>query len=90
MHVEELFIGGGVRGPAYYDTSLAAWTFVGNAMQSTTAAAIAAIGNSINTTAKFINKRVWDTTNARELRARGPLAGDIWDVVDGSASVTPV
>jgi hypothetical protein len=89
MQIEELIVGGGVRGPAYYDTARTAWLPVGNSMQVVTAASIAAVGNSINTTAKFAGKRVWDTTNNREMRARGPLAADPWDVIDGSASVTP-
>lgn len=54
-----------------------------------TAAEIASVSNAINTTRKYIDKRVWDTTNNRELRARGVNANSPWDVVDGSTSVTP-
>jgi|694.fasta_scaffold123296_2 hypothetical protein len=54
-----------------------------------TAAAIAAVGNAINTTGKFGGKLVWDSTNNRLLRTQGGAAADPWYVVDGSASVTP-
>lgn len=53
------------------------------------AADIASIGNAINTTNKIAGKTVWDTTNNRLMRANGPLAGDVWYVIDGSTSVTP-
>lgn len=53
------------------------------------AADIAAIGNAVNTAGKFAGLLVWDTTNNRMMRARGSAAADPWDVVDGSASVTP-
>lgn len=54
-----------------------------------TATNIADKDHPINTTGKAKGNRVWDTTNNRELRARGSAATDQWDVVDGSASVTP-
>lgn len=54
-----------------------------------TAAAIAAVGNAVNTAGKFAGLLVWDTTNNRMMRARGGIAADPWDVIDGSASVTP-
>jgi hypothetical protein len=50
------------------------------------------IGNiaaGVNVNNKFAKKQVWDTTNNRLMIARGPLAADPWDVVDGSATVTP-
>lgn len=50
---------------------------------------IAALANAINTTGKYAGKQVWDTTNNRMMRARGGAAADPWDVIDGSASVTP-
>lgn len=53
------------------------------------AASIAAVGNAINTTGKFAGLIVRDTTNNRLMVARGSAAADPWDVVDGSASVTP-
>lgn len=54
-----------------------------------TAANIAAVGNAINTVGKYTGKQVWDTTNNRMMRARGAFAASSWDVIDGSASVTP-
>lgn len=53
------------------------------------AAAIAAVANTINTANKYAGKRVWDTTNNRMVRASGSAAADPWHVVDGSATVTP-
>lgn len=47
------------------------------------------ITSSLNTSGKFTGKQVWDTTNNRMMRARGPEADDPWDVIDGSDSVTP-
>ena len=45
---------------------------------------------TINTSRKFVNKRVWDSTNNRELRANGTTDVAVWHVVDGSATITPV
>jgi hypothetical protein len=53
------------------------------------AANIAAIANAVNTTGKFTGKLVWDSTNNRLMRARGAADNSVWDVIDGSASVTP-
>ena len=38
---------------------------------------------------KFTGRMVWDSTNNRMMRARGATPTDPWDVVDGSATVTP-
>lgn len=54
-----------------------------------TAANIADKDHPINTFNKAEGRRVWDTTNKRELRASGGGATDDWEVVDGSAQVTP-
>lgn len=54
-----------------------------------TAANIAQDTAAINTTEKFAGKLVRDTTNNKLYMARGPNATDPWDLVDGSASVTP-
>lgn len=54
-----------------------------------TAANIAAVGNAINTTGKYIGKAVYDTTNNRLMIASGTAAASPWYVADGSASVTP-
>lgn len=45
---------------------------------------------SINANDKYLGKKVFDTSNKRILIAAGAGATDDWDVVDGSASVTPV
>lgn len=54
-----------------------------------TAANIADISASINTSGKYTAKLVWDTTNNRLMRASGTSAASAWYVVDGSTSVTP-
>jgi hypothetical protein len=56
---------------------------------SVLAADIADITANINVNDKYSGKRVWDSTNNRELRANGKLASDVWHVIDGSATVTP-
>lgn len=61
----------------------------GLVLQSVAAAAIAAVGDAINTTDKAQGKVVYDTTNNRLMVADGSAAADPWYVVDGSASVTP-
>lgn len=61
----------------------------GLVIQSATAAAIAAIGNAINTTDKVAGKVVYDTTNNRIMIASGSTAASNWYIADGSASVTP-
>ena len=50
---------------------------------------IASAGSTLNTVGKRKGLLVWDTTNKRMLRASGPNATSTWEVVDGSASVTP-
>lgn len=61
----------------------------GAVIQSATAANIAAIGNTLNTTNKVAGKIVYDTTNNRMMIASGTTAASAWYVADGSASVTP-
>ena len=61
----------------------------GLVLQSVAAAAIAAVGDAINTADKVQGKVVYDTTNNRLMVADGSAAADPWYVVDGSASVTP-
>lgn len=56
---------------------------------SRTSTQIADVTNTINTSGKFAGKQVFDTTNHRLMIARAGLAASVWDVVDGSASVTP-
>lgn len=54
-----------------------------------TAANIASIVATVNTSNKYYGKIVYDTTNQRAMVAQGPAAADLWWVIDGSASVTP-
>lgn len=61
----------------------------GLVIQTATAAAIAAIGNAINTANKVAGKVVYDTTNNRIMIASGALTNSAWYVADGSASVVP-
>lgn len=64
------------------------WSIIG--MQTThSAASIASLAATVNTTDKFTGKLVWDTSNNRMMRASGPAAADAWNVIDGSAAVTP-
>jgi hypothetical protein len=64
---------------------------VGDITEEFSAANIASITASVNTTNKHLGKVVWDTTNGRAMRARGSAAGDIWDSVgEGATTVTPV
>lgn len=60
-----------------------------NVIDEDTAANIANDAAAINTTGKAPGNLVWDTTNKRLLRAAGGGATDDWEVVDGSAQVTP-
>jgi hypothetical protein len=53
------------------------------------AANIADISATVNTSDKYIAKLVWDTTNNRLMRASGTAAASVWHVIDGSATVTP-
>jgi hypothetical protein len=64
-------------------------TVGGLSTQSATAAAIAAVGNAINTANKRAGKMVWDTTNTRLMVATGSAAADAWKVADGATTVTP-
>ena len=54
-----------------------------------TAANIADVAASVNTSDKYAGQYVWDTTNNRLMRSSGDAAADPWWIVDGSASVTP-
>lgn len=80
------------RDNRYYDNT----TIISDAGTATeygirleSAANIADVAAAINTTDKYPGKRVWDTTNKREMRAAGATAASDWEVIDGSAQVTP-
>jgi hypothetical protein len=74
-------------GAAKFISTVEAPSFIQTATE--TAANIAAIGSSINTTGKLTGKLIWDSTNNRMMRAAGTATNSAWWVVDGSASVTP-
>jgi hypothetical protein len=57
--------------------------------ESETAANIASAAAAINASGKYTGRVVWDTTNMRMLRASGSGSTADWEVVDGSAQVTP-
>jgi hypothetical protein len=59
------------------------------ATASDTAANIAAIASTINTTGKYAGRLVYDTTNHRLMVADGATAASLWYRADGAASVTP-
>lgn len=61
----------------------------GLVLQVVAAAAIAAVGDAVNTTNKVQGKVVYDSTNNRLMVAAGAAAADPWYIADGSASVTP-
>lgn len=63
------------------------WSMINT--QSVSAANIASIASSINTTNKYAGLYIWDTTNHRLMRSEGSAAADKWYVVDGLTSVTP-
>lgn len=65
------------------------WAEVRDITYEVAATSIASIGAAVNTADKRKGKVVWDVTNRREMRARGPLAADLWDCVDGSVTITP-
>lgn len=79
----------GTKKIPYYSDGVT-WNEIGGMNVEDTAANIASAASTINTLYKDKGKVVWDTTNRRAMRARGSLATDPWDVVDGSATVTPV
>jgi len=58
--------------------------------EAATAALLLDITADINVYGKYAGKKVWDVTNNRMMRARASTAGAVWDVIDGSVSVTPV
>jgi hypothetical protein len=62
---------------------------LGQVATSRTAAQIASITDTVNTTHKVAGLMVRDSTNNRVMMARGSAAGDPWDRADGGVSVTP-
>ena len=60
-----------------------------NYSQRQTSTNIADAAAPVNAENKFVGRMVWDTNNLRMLRASGSGATDDWEVIDGSAQVTP-
>lgn len=58
-------------------------------LPTSTAAAIGAIGNAINTTGKVIGKTVVDLATGLQYTATGTAANSPWRASDGTTSVTP-
>ncbi len=58
-------------------------------LPTSTAAAIGAIGNAINTTGKVIGKTVVDLATGLQYTATGTAANSPWKASDGTTSVTP-
>ncbi len=67
----------------------AAWCRQDSTFPSDTAANIADKEAAINSDNKYAGKTVYDTNNHRLMISRGSTNTAVWDVVDGSASVTP-
>jgi hypothetical protein len=92
-HAGQVAIVGGNAHMAIGTTGSGDWRLIDyrdTSIPVATAAAIADIADAENTTLKYAFKLIWDSTNKRMLRAAGGAAGDDWEVVDGSAQVTPV
>lgn len=67
------------------------WLQLGMRPIDVTAANLASAAHAINADGfKFAGKQAYDTTNHKLYIARGANATDVWDLCDGSASVTPV
>jgi hypothetical protein len=62
---------------------------VATALFKDTAANLGSIAAAINTTGKYEGKLCLDTTNHKLYVARAGTAADLWDLADGSASITP-
>lgn len=91
-HVGQIAVVGGFGNIAVDTVGPGDWrliTWRDTSIPVATAAAIADAANAENTTYKYAGKLIWDSTNKRMLRAAGGAAVDDWEVVDGSAQVTP-
>jgi hypothetical protein len=64
-------------------------TYLQTLPRSTTAA-LAAVGNAINTTGKFSGKAVINTTTGAIVTANGALAASTWLALDGTTAHSPV
>ena len=59
------------------------------APETSTTAALNAIGNAINTTNKYTGKQVWNTTTGILCVADGATAASTWSEADGTVEHTP-
>ena len=57
---------------------------------TSTTAALAAVGNAINTTGKYQGRVVYNTTTKKLVTADGATAGSIWVDATGVTAHTPV
>jgi hypothetical protein len=92
-HVGQIAVVGGRAHIAIDTVSSGDWRLIDyrdTSIPIATAAAIADIADAENTTLKYFGKLIWDSTNKRMLRSSGDNPGDDWEVVDGSAQVTPI
>jgi hypothetical protein len=73
------------RGATTHSTNL--WQIDGVARATDTA--LAAAAHAINTSGKYLGKKVWDTSNNVLRIAQGATATSQWIGVDGSGAITP-
>jgi hypothetical protein len=79
--------GNSIEQPHGTATNAGSWNIDGMGMATSTQ--IGTATNGINTYAKYVGRRVYDTSNKRIMVAQGSNATDQWEVADGSAAVTP-
>lgn len=71
-------------------TQLQAFVLATNPVVISTTAALAAIGDAINTSGKYIGKLVADSSTQELMIATGAAAGDVWANYSGGSDITPV
>lgn len=57
---------------------------------TSTTAALAAVGNAVNTSDKHAGKMIWNSTTGKPVWAAGPLAADVWKDATGATAHSPV
>ena len=82
---------GNVTGTATSATTATTATSATSAIVTpqSTAAALGAIANAINTTGKVVGKTVVDLATGKQYTATGTTAASTWVVSDGSTAITP-
>lgn len=76
--------------PTLLDAKLASTDIPVMVLPRSTTAALAAIGNAINTTNKFAGKAVINTTTGAIVTAAAATAAGVWQALDGTTAHTPV